>query len=34
MGQSSGVLLKEVAAFQRYPLIEVSLHVNSFFSAK
>ena len=24
-GQSSGVLLKEVAAFQRCPLIEVSL---------
>ena len=27
MGQRSGVLLKEVAAFQRCPLIEVSLCV-------
>ena len=26
-GQSNGVLLKEVAAFQRCPLIEVSLFV-------
>ena len=25
MGQSNGVLLKEVAAFERCPLIEVSL---------
>ena len=27
MGQSSGVLLKEVSAFRRCPLIEVSLYV-------
>ena len=26
MGQSSGVLFKEVSAFQRCPLIEVSLY--------
>ena len=26
MGQSSGVLLKEVAVFQRCPLIEVSMY--------
>ena len=27
MGQNSGLLLKEVAAFQRCPLIEVSLYM-------
>ena len=27
MGQSSGVLFKEVSAFQRCPLIEVSLYM-------
>ena len=27
MGQSNGVLLKEVAAFQRCPLIDVSLYI-------
>ena len=30
MGQSSGVLLKEVAAFQRRPLIEASLHMSTY----
>ena len=28
MGQSSGVLFKEVSAFQRRPLIEVLLYTN------
>ena len=32
MGQSSGVLLKEAAAFRRCPLIEFSLWTISFFS--
>ena len=27
MGQSSGVLLKEVSAFQRCPLIQASLYI-------
>ena len=30
MGQSSGVLLQEVAAFQRCPLIEVSLYIYTY----
>ena len=29
MGQSNGVLLKEVAAFRRCPLIEVSLYTHT-----
>ena len=30
MGQSNGVLFKEVSAFWRYPLIEVSLYVHMY----
>ena len=29
MGQSSGVLFKEVSVFQRCPFIEVSLYIHS-----
>ena len=32
MGQKSGVLSKEVAAFQRCPLIEVSLYTVSLYT--
>ena len=33
MGQSNGVLFKEVFAFRRCPLIEVSLHVFTYIAS-